>query len=114
MRKSADIYANTNEFVPVNSVLGRIKIKENRPSSPEILRTQFPLTFAWSCTVHIVQGLTLSKVVFSFDLLRQRKFNFGQINVALSQVRRLSDLFLTGDINESSVRANPRVKIEYQ
>ena len=30
IRKSADIYANTNEFVPVTSVLGRIKIKENR------------------------------------------------------------------------------------
>ena len=72
------------------------------------------MTLAWACTVHKVQGLTLSKVVFSFDLLRQRKFNFGQGYVALSRVRRLSDLFLTGDISESSIRVDPRVEIEYQ
>ena len=95
-------------------MLGRIKIEENRSSSPEILRNQFPLTLAWACTVHKVQGLTLSKLVFSFDLLRQRKFNFGLVYVALCRVRRLSNLFLTGDISESSVRGEPRVEIEYQ
>ena len=53
-----------NCAVPITAVLARIKLKENRPSSPEIQRIQFPLTLAWACTVHKVQGLTLEEVVF--------------------------------------------------
>ena len=52
-------------------------------SSPEIQRTQFPLTFAWAYTIHKVQGLTLSKAVFSFELFKQRQFSYGQAYVGL-------------------------------
>ena len=68
IRKSGDRYAIVNGAVPVTSVLGRFKVKENRQSSPEIQRTQFPLTLVWACTVYKVQGLTLPEVVFSSEL----------------------------------------------
>ena len=42
IRKSRDRYGIANGAVPVTSVLGRFKGKENRQSSPEIQRTQFP------------------------------------------------------------------------
>ena len=81
------------------SVLGRFKVRENRQSSPEIQRTQFPLTLAWACTVPKVQGLTLPEVVFSFKLFGQHQFNCGQVYVALSRMKAMSDLSLIGDIN---------------
>ena len=92
--RSSDMYARAHGVVPIVPVLTRIKLKENRPSSPEIRRTQFPLTLAWACTVHKVQGLTLDKVVFSFELFKQRQFNCGQVYVALSRVKSLSQLYL--------------------
>ena len=79
--------------------LTRIKVKENWPYSPEIQRTQFPMKLAWACTVHKVQGWTLDSVVFGFELLKQKQFNGGQVYVALSRVKLLSQLYLLGDIN---------------
>ena len=114
IQKSGDPFAITNGVVPIVSVLGRIKINENRPSSPEIQRTQFPLTLAWACTVHKVQGLTFPKIVVSFELLRQRQFNYGQAYVALSRVRALSDLFILGDIDKKFVRADKQIQSEYE
>ena len=112
--RSSDTYTRTHGVVPISPVMARIKLKENRPSSPEIQRTQFPLTLAWACTVHKVQGLTLDKVVFSFELFKQRQFNCGQVYVALSRVKLLSQLFLVGDINSAAIRADPRVSQEYE
>ena len=45
---------------------------------------QLPITLAWACTVHKVQGLTLDRVVVSFELSKQRAFNYGQVYVAIS------------------------------
>ena len=49
--------------------------------SPVIKRSQFSLMLAWACTVHKVQGLSLRKIVVSYELLKQRNFNHGQIYV---------------------------------
>ena len=114
IRKSGDRYAIDNNAVPVTSVLGRFKIKENRKSSPEIQRTQFPLTLAWACTIHKVQGLTLPKVVFSFELKKQRQFNYGQAYVALSRLKALADLYILGDVNKKAIRADKQIEIEYE
>ena len=113
IRKSADPYATENNVVPLLPVISKIKVKNNRSSSPEIKRTEFPLTLAWACTIHKVQGLTLSKVVFSFELFNQRQFNYGQVYVALSRMKSLEQLFIVGELDCSHIRADSRVHAEY-
>ena len=87
--KSTDLFAKDNNAVPTVPVLTKIKVKENRPSSPEIERTQFPITLACACTVHKAQGFTLDNIVFSFELFMQKSFNYGQVYVAVSRVKSL-------------------------
>ena len=112
--KSTDSYATQNNVVPIIPVLAKIKIRPDKPSSPEIQRIQFPLTLAWACTVHKVQGLTLENTVVSFDLFKQRSFNYGQVYVALSRATSLSGLHILGNIQSKHIRANPRVHKEYE
>ena len=66
---ACDALARQNKWVPTKRHEALIYIKTSKcSSSPSIRRTQFPLMFPWRCTVHKVQGLSLSKGVFSFDL----------------------------------------------
>ena len=113
IRKSGDPYATENNVVPLVPVLSKIKVKDNRSSSSEIKRTQFPLTLGWACTIHKVQGLTLSKVIFSFELFNQRQFNYGQVYEALSRVKSLEELFIIGELDCNHIRADSRVHAEY-
>ena len=53
-------FARENKVVPIEPVLAKIKIRPGKASSPEIQRVQFPVTLAWACTIHKVQGLTLT------------------------------------------------------
>lgn len=64
--------------------------------------------------VHKVQKITMGKVVISFDLLRQRSFNYGQMYVAMSRVTSLNRLYLIGKFNLSAVKAVSRTIHEYQ
>ena len=45
--KSGGLYARQNHFVPISRIVSKIRMRANSPSSPEIQRTQFPLTLAW-------------------------------------------------------------------
>ena len=112
--KHSNNFAQNNQVVPIIPVLTKIKIKPDKPSSPEIQRTQFPLTLAYACTIHKVQGLTLKNVVISFDLLKQPFFNYGQIYVALSRSTALQGLYILGNIEMKHIKANPKVDKEYE
>ena len=68
---------------------------------------------AWACTVHKVQGLSLRKIVVSFQLLKQRNFNYGHIYVALSRVTTLEGLYVLGCLSVKAIRADPRALEEY-
>ena len=74
---SKDTFASRNLRVPIEKAEANIRIRTNKDSSPAVTRTQFPLMLAWGCTVHKVQGLTLEEVVISFDLVKQKNFNYG-------------------------------------
>ena len=69
---------------------------------------------AWACTVHKVQGLTLNKIVISFELFKQRSFNYGQIYVALSRATSLQGLYVLGKLEHKHIKADPRVIKEYE
>ena len=100
-------------WVPIKKSEANIRIRTNKDSSPTATRTQFPLILAWGCTVRKFQVLTLEEVVISFDLIRQKNFNYGQMYVALSIVTSLNGLYLIGEFNLSYIGADPRAIYEY-
>ena len=67
----------------------------------------------WACTVHKVHGLSLSKRVVSFQLPKQKNFNYDQIYVALSRVTSLDGLYVLGYFSVKSIRSDPRALNEY-
>ena len=113
LKMNSENFAKQHSWVPIEKATINIKIKSSKSSSPVIKRTQFPLMLAWACSVHKVQGLSLSKIVVSFQLMRQRNFNFGQIYVALSRVTSFEGLFILGTFNVNAIRANPKAIEEY-
>ena len=112
-KMNTDNFARQHLWVPIEKTTVDIRIKSNKNSSLVIKRTQFPLMLAWACTVHKVQGLSLSKVIVSFQLLKQRKLHYGQIYVALSRVTSLEGLHILGSFNLKSIRASPQAFEEY-
>ena len=112
--KSNDKFITENKVVPSTPILVKIKINKNKLSSPEIQRVQFPLSLAWASSVHKVSGLTLKKVVISFQLFKQKSFNYGQIYVALSRATSLEGISVPGKLEAKDIKADPRVHREYE
>ena len=110
----SDPLARQNKWVPIKKQEALIYIKTTKcSSSPSIRRTQFPLTLSWACTVHKVQGLTLSKGVVSFDLEKQKSFNQGQMYVAISRITNINNLFLIGEYSPNAFKVNTDATVEY-
>jgi ATP-dependent exoDNAse (exonuclease V) alpha subunit len=61
---------------------------------------------AWAVTIHKAQGKTLSRAVVD---LGSGAFASGQVYVALSRVRALTDLTLVRPIREDEVLCDPLV-----
>ncbi|MQL92731.1 hypothetical protein Taro_025362 [Colocasia esculenta] len=69
-------------------------------------RTQVPLILAWALSVHKCQGMTLERL--HTDL--SRAFGCGMVYVALSRVRSLDGLRLSGGgFDPGKVKAHPKV-----
>lgn len=96
--KCNNTFAKQNRLVPIEPILERFKIRPGKPSLPEIQRMQFPITLAWACTAYKVQGLTLHKIVISFELVKQRFFTYGQVYVAISRSTTLQGIHILGQI----------------
>lgn len=67
--------------------------------------SQFPLVLAWAITIHKIQGATLDKAIVDCG---NNVFECGQTYVALSRIRRLSGLYLTG-LNMEKIKVNQKV-----
>ncbi len=80
-------------------------VEENGTIRAQI--TQLPLRLAWAITVHKSQGMTLDKAVMDLSGV----FEFGQGYVALSRVRRLSDLYILG-WNERAFQVHPDIVVK--
>lgn len=71
-------------------------------------RTQVPLTLAWALSVHKCQGMTLDRV----DTNLSRAFDYGMVYVALSRVRKLEGLHLSG-FDPKKIRVHGKVVAFY-
>ena len=52
--------------------------------------------------MHKVQGLNLTQIVVSFQLLKQKQFNYDQVYVALSRVTTLKALYILEPFTEDA------------
>uniref|UniRef100_A0A914YTW1 ATP-dependent DNA helicase n=1 Tax=Panagrolaimus superbus TaxID=310955 RepID=A0A914YTW1_9BILA len=73
-----------------------------------ISRSQFPVSVAYSCTIHKGQGASLETVMVSLENL----FEGGQAYVALSRVKTLEGLHISV-WDERSFKVNTKAIIEY-
>lgn len=71
---------------------------------------QLPLRLAWAFTIHKSQGVTLE--IAEMDI-GSRVFECGQTYVALSRVKSLAGLYLSG-FNHTKIKTNPRVLAFYE
>lgn len=65
---------------------------------------QFPLRLAWAITIHKSQGMSLDSALVDLS----KAFTYGMGYVALSRVRSLEGLYLTG-INSMALRLHPDI-----
>ena len=71
-----DAFAKKHCWVPIEKTEVDVRMKSTKALPSVIKRTQFPLMLTWACSLHKVQGLSLRKIVVSFQLLKQRNFNY--------------------------------------
>ena len=74
-----------------------------------VVRSQFPLTLSWACTIHKVQGLSLTNVVVDLGL---SVFERGMGYAALSRLRTLSGLYIL-EFSQKSIQPPCGVLEEY-
>jgi ATP-dependent DNA helicase PIF1 len=70
-----------------------------------VSKKHVPLKLAWACTIHKIQGQTLDSLLVDCG---SSVFEYGQTYVALSRVRSLDALYLTG-FDPNKIMAHPRV-----
>ncbi|MCX6787108.1 MAG: helix-turn-helix domain-containing protein [Candidatus Kaiserbacteria bacterium] len=66
--------------------------------------SQFPLRLAYAMTVHKSQGMSMDAAIIDLS----KAFEYGQGYVALSRVRRLSGVYLTG-LNQRALEVHPEI-----
>lgn len=71
---------------------------------------QVPLILSWAITTHKSQGITLERALIDAG---SSNFEYGQIYVALSRVKSLEGVYLTG-FDPTKIRANPIVTKYYE
>ena len=111
--KRTDSYAQSNNCVPIKKVETEVCLRSYRGANIVFKRTQFPLMLSYGATIHKVQGQQFPKALVSFELLKQRNFNAGQMYVSLSRIESLSGLYISGDISKDAIRPDEKALVEY-
>ena len=82
------------------------------PNSTDVaIREQFPLILGWAITVHRVQGMTISSNVFV--VLDSTFFATGQAYVALSRVKKSTQLHLLAFDPDNAIKVSNNVRSLY-
>jgi ATP-dependent DNA helicase PIF1 len=76
---------------------------------PTIAIGQYPVCLAWAMTIHKIQGATLPMAEMDIG---KNIFESGQTYVALSRVKSLQGLYLSG-FYPQNIRANEKVAAFY-
>lgn len=93
-----------------NGVIRAIPIKYWQSEEyPTLAVGQIPLCLAWAMTIHKIQGATLSMAEMDIG---SGIFECGQSYVALSRVKELSGLYLSG-FSPEKIRVNEKVRAFY-
>ena len=108
----SDAIAKNNKWVKVKREETSIYLSKHKSTSPVIKRTQFSLVLSWACTVHKVQGLSLTSAVVSFDLEKQKSFNESQLYIVLSRVTSIDNIFLIRKYNRNVFKVNESAVVE--
>lgn len=108
-----DKFARYSQIVPIERTEANFSLNNKGNSLNSITRTQFPLMLSYGCTIHKVQGLTLNSAVISFDLVKQKCFNPGQMYVAMSRVKSIDGLYFIGQYRRNAFNCNKNVTEEY-
>lgn len=70
----------------------------------------FPIDYAWACTIHKTQGITVDKLIVD----PRNTFENGQLYVALSRVKHSTGILLKNLIKSYHIMIHPDVKEEYE
>jgi len=82
-------------IVPVRPITERVNFKKATSRNFSLYATQFPLIAGFALTCEKVQGLTMDKIILTNLRGYRRACPRSSLYVALSRVRKLSDLYLT-------------------
>ena len=110
---SHDNLGRSNRWVPRKRSQATCTLKKKSKSSVIVIRTQFPLTLSYACTVHNVQEKSLSKAVVNLNLCKQKAFQLGKVYVTLSRITNFERMYLTGSYDRALTKTNVAAKGEY-
>ena len=94
---------------PTDELVYIERFEEGLANTKSTVRRQFPVKLAFGCTIHKVQGMTVSSAVVSLKDVDKA----GMAYVALSRTTSLQGLRIR-DFNERTIFADPDIKMAMQ